>query len=225
MELGELNLSGKVFLPELAEALVQRYRFISNNANDKKDREEQGLLFQNGSWQGHSIDKLCFNPSIIYLDGQVSTDHSRQMLIELLEWSREQFGTNYSDRLIQRWAYVSNIVFQTDFPLLRGQSPVLNSVGDKIASEVERNLKQRLSFQPSVLQVGHDPQKRITTIASFTIQHRLNTLFDENIFFSEAPVPTKLHLDILEEVEAEFKGNYESAKETIRRATQATHER
>ena len=40
-------------------------------------------------------------------------------------------------------------------------------------------------------------------IASFFIQHRVNTRFEQNRFFSEAPLPTHLHIQYLEEFEAD----------------------
>jgi hypothetical protein len=208
-ELGELNLGGKLFLPDLVEALVKRYRFQANNSTDIEGMKQNGLVFEDGYWEGRSVKKLSFNPALVYLDGEVSTDDSKQILIGMLEWARDELGANYTHQLIRRWGFVSGVIFQTDFPLLLGQSKVLNSVGKKISSAVERNLRQKLDFQPSMLNVGHDPQRMNSSVASLTIQHRLNTLFEENIFFSEAPVPTDLHLEVLEEVEIEFKRAYE----------------
>jgi hypothetical protein len=40
-------------------------------------------------------------------------------------------------------------------------------------------------------------------IASLIIEHRVNTPFEENKYFSEAPLPTKLHIKFLEEFEAD----------------------
>jgi hypothetical protein len=192
------------------KALTERYHFLSNNSLDMVDLKKEGLIFENGTWNGRSIKKLSFNPAIIYLDGEESTDASKATLIELLEWARTELGANFTPNSIRRWAFVSDIIFQSDFPLLLGQSKALNSVGEKVAKAVQENLYESLVFQPSYLKVGHDPGKRIGEIAAFTIQHRTATLFEENIFFAEAPVPTSLHLELLEEIEIEFRKTYES---------------
>jgi hypothetical protein len=210
MELGELNLGGKVFLPDLVTKLNERYQFSSNNSTDKADLKEKGLVFESGYWQGHSIKKLSFNPSITYVEGEESTDISQQILIDLLEWAQKELGANFTPHSIQRWAFVSDIVFQSDFPLLFGQNKVLNSVAERMAQAVQENLREKLDFQPAQLALGHDPQKRSTVVAPFSIQHRVNTLFEDNIFFAEAPIPTSLHLELLEEIETEFRKTYES---------------
>jgi len=47
-------------------------------------------------------------------------------------------------------------------------------------------------------------------IAGFTIQRRVDTPFGENKYFSEAPLPTEIHLDLLQQFESDaervFKG-------------------
>ncbi len=194
-------------------ALRERYRFTSNNSQDKVDLTKEGLTFEYGYWQGHSIKKFSINPSIIYLDGEVSTDASQAALIEILEWARDELGANFTSDSVRRWAYVSDVIFQTDFPLLHGQSQALNSASEKLAKEVRKNLRQELDFQPSAVTLGHDPQKRLSTIAPFSIAHRAGTLFEDNIFFSEAPVPTALHIELLEEIEEDFRKVYEGREE------------
>jgi hypothetical protein len=191
------------------KALTEKYQFLSNNSTDKDEIKEKGLLFENGYWEGRSIKKLSFNPSISFLDTEESTDISQRMLIELLEWAQVELGANFTAQSIQRWAFVSDIIFQTDFPLLSGQHKVLGSIAEKVAKAVNVNLRERLDFQPAKLTIGHDPAKRTAELAPFSIQHRVNTLFEDNIFLAEAPVPTSLHLELLEEIETEFRKSYE----------------
>jgi hypothetical protein len=40
-------------------------------------------------------------------------------------------------------------------------------------------------------------------IAAFTIQRRGQTPFEENKYFSEAPLPTDIHINLLEQFEAD----------------------
>jgi hypothetical protein len=210
MELGELNLKGKVFFPDIVQSIGERYRFISNNSKDKDSLNENGLIFESGYWDGTIIKKLSFAPTLTVLDTNSSTDESQRILAEILGWATKELGANFSPDLIRRWAFVSDIIIQTDFPLLFGQNSVLESISQKVAQAVHDNLRENLDFQPSALSIGHDPQKRSTVIAPFSINHRANTLFEDNIFFAEAPVPTDVHLGLLEELEAAFRKNYES---------------
>ncbi|HET9086366.1 MAG TPA: hypothetical protein VFN53_02470, partial [Acidobacteriaceae bacterium] len=68
-------------------------------------------------------------------------------------------------------------------------------------SAVTEQIFEGLQYQPSQIWVGHDPGVRKNAIASFMIAHRVNTSFSENIFFSEAPLPTDLHIKFLNEFE------------------------
>lgn len=170
--------------------------------------KENGLVFQSGYWNGTIIKKLSFNPTLTLVDTEVSTTASQTILIELFEWAKTELGANFTPNSIRRWAFVSDIIFQSDFPLLLELNNALNPIAVKVANAVQENLRETLDFQPSLFQIGHDPQKRTSAIAPFSIQHRANSLYEENIFFAEAPVPTSLHLELLEELEAEFTKSY-----------------
>ena len=64
--------------------------------------------------------------------------------------------------------------------------------------------KLGLTYRPaSKVIVGHDPTARKNAIAGITIEHRIDVPFGENRFFSEAPLPTDLHIRFLEELEAD----------------------
>jgi len=57
--------------------------------------------------------------------------------------------------------------------------------------------------EPAYFRISHDPTARKYGIASLSIEHRVNSLFAENKYFSEAPLPTDLHIKFLEEFEVD----------------------
>jgi len=152
-------------------------------------------------FNGKRIKKLAIFPAIIYVDGS-DTDEAHEALLDLLEWGRRELGLNYSDSTIRRWAYVSNVVIQSDISLLLNINPVLNEIGQAVSDLVRINLREDLVFQPSKLYIGIDPQKRSGEPAAFSIQHRGLSLFEERCYFCEAPIPTQDHLRLLEKFEA-----------------------
>jgi hypothetical protein len=152
------------------------------------------------------IKKLTVFPLVMHLDAADSTDLAQRALLGLLQWSKDEFGLRYSPGMISRWAFVSDVVFQTSFPLLARVNAPLNSIASKISDIVRGNLKEELEYQPIRFWLGHDPNKRKATIAPFSIEHRALSLFEENIFFSEAPIPTKDHLSLLAELEGSLEG-------------------
>jgi hypothetical protein len=208
VEFGSLNLSGQIYLPDLVQVLAEKCQFAKFPKPSEINLKD-GIDLEMGTFRGKHINKLSINPSIIHVDGDISTDVSAGIILELLEWARTEHGINYSKDSITRWAYVSDIVFQTDFPFLEGQNKVLRNISEKLSIAVQGNLKEDLTFLPSQLNWSHDPLSRSSVIAPFTIQHRVGVPYEHNMFFSEAPIPTKLHLELIEELEASFKKVYE----------------
>ena len=160
-------------------------------------------------FDGMIIKKLAVYPLVMHLDGPDSTDTAKATLEAILEWGKQEFGFNYSSHMITRWAYVSDIVFETDFPLLLNLNGAMNSLSEKITNMVRNNLKEDLEYVPAKFILGHDPTKRSASIAPFSIEHRALTLFEQNVYYSEAPVPTQDHISLLMELESVAMKNYE----------------
>ena len=137
----------------------------------------------------------------MHLDAADSTDHAQAALFGILQWAREEFGLRYSDGMITRWAFVSDVTFQADFPMLERLNGTLNSISSKISNAIRGNLKEDLEYRPAKFWLAHDPDKRKASLAPFSLEHLSLSQDTENKFYSEAPVPTKDHLSLLEELE------------------------
>jgi hypothetical protein len=161
----------------------------------------EGVTFETGVFDGIVIKKLTVFPLVMHLDSADSTDDAKTALLGILEWARDQFGLGYKPSMITRWAYVSDVTFQADFPLLQKLNPTLNSISVRISEAIRENLKEDLEYRPAKFWLSHDPDKRKGTIAPFSIEHAAFSQDDENRFYSEAPVPTVDHLDMIAELE------------------------
>jgi hypothetical protein len=203
IELDELNIKGTVRLSDCVAPIAERYKFdvFPQNAEDF-DLENKGVKFESGKDGDLTIDSLVLYNGAIYVDTFASTADSQRILVEMLEWGSKTFGLSYSEGMIRKCAYISQVLFYTDFPLLVEASPALKKLAQKTSSITE-GLFGGLVYEPLNLSVGHDPMARKHGIASFYIQHRINTLFAENKYFSEAPLPTDQHIKFLEEFEAD----------------------
>jgi len=155
------------------------------------------------------IKKLVVFPLVMHLDGADSTGAAKATLQAILEWGKREFDLNYSSDSITRWAYVSDLVFETDFPLLLNLNNAMNSLSAKITSIVRNNLKEDLEYVPAKFWLAHDPSRRNASVAPFTIEHRALTLFEQNVYYSEAPVPTEDHISLLNEFEEAARKVYE----------------
>jgi hypothetical protein len=185
--------------------LVERYDFQKFPSNPEDfDLGDKGVRFESGKANGLLIDSLVIYGGAILIDTLASTNDSKQMVLDLLEWGRTGLGISYEERMIRRWGYISHLVFKSDIPLLALHSSPLQKLAAK-TSTVTEEIFEGLKYVPSQVWIGHDPTVRKNSIASFYITHRINTPFSENIFFSEAPLPTHLHIQLLREFEQDVR--------------------
>lgn len=180
---------------------MEKCRFLKSPSTPQEFNLPDGITFESGVFDDVVIRKLTVFPLVMHLDAADSTDQAQHALLGLLQWAKDQFGLHYSASMIPRWAFVSDVVFQADFPLLERLNPTLKSISAKISDEIRENLKEVLEYRPAKFWLGHDPDKRSAKIAPFSIEHFAMSQDEENKFYSEAPVPTKVHLSLLAELE------------------------
>jgi hypothetical protein len=200
IEIDALNLEGKVRLADCIAPIVGRYGFLKYPKEPNEFDLDKGVRFEAGKAEDVTIDSLVIYGQAIVLDTLSSTDDSKRIILEMLEWGSQELGLTYSPADTMRWAYISHLIFDTDFPLLQHLSPPLQKLAEK-TSAVTNEIFGGLPYEVGAVSVGHDPMIRKNGIASFMIQHRINTRFEENRYFSEAPLPTKVHIQFLTELE------------------------
>jgi hypothetical protein len=181
--------------------LVDKYDFQTFPMKPEDfDLEKKGVKFEGGKARGLLVDSLTIYNGAIVLDTLSSTNDSKAILLDLLEWGRTELGLSYDERLIRRWGYISHVVFESNIDLLALCSSPLQKLAAKTTAVTEE-IFEGLKYVPSQVWIGHDPAVRQHSIASFYIAHRVNTPFSGRTFFSEAPLPTDLHLQFLREFE------------------------
>jgi hypothetical protein len=182
-------------------SLVEKCQFLKSPSTPQELNLPDGAVFETGIFEGIVIKKFVVFPLVMHLDAADSTDQAQRALLGLLQWARDEFGLRYQTGMITRWAFVSDVTFQTDFPLLERLNGPLNSISSKISEAIRENLKEDLKYRPAKFWIAHDPDKRKASIAPFSIEHLALSQDEDNKFYSEAPVPTKDHLLLLEELE------------------------
>ncbi len=204
VETFDLNPKGKVFFPEIIPAIVNRYNFQKFPKTFEELDESKGIEFHEGKAGNRVIQRAVIFNTLLLVETRSSTDDSKQVLEEMLNWATSKFGFSYLPGMIKRFAYVSDLSFYSDVPLL-SVSPALTSLAKKTSKAVSEIWQETVHYEPLNLVVGHDPLSRKYGIAPFSITRRAESLFSENKYFSEAPLPTDLHLSMLEEFEAGIK--------------------
>jgi hypothetical protein len=205
IETYDLDQRGKVFNPDFVEEVVRRYKFQKFPKTVEEFDEVKGVVFEDGKIGNKVIQKFTIFNSVLVLDTRSSTNDAKQILEELLVWGAAKFGLNYKHGDIKRFAYVSDVTFYSDVPLLGAACAPLLDLAAKTGAAVTEMWQEPIVYSPINLAVGHDPLTRKNGIAAFTITRRAETKFSDNKYFSESPLPTDMHLAFLEEFEAGIK--------------------
>ena len=203
VEISELNPFGKVYLPDLITKLVQQYGFHIYPIKPEELDLNKGIEFHLGRSGNRVIERLVIYSAATMVETHSSTDESKEILLDIFNWAKDAFGITYEKGAIKRWAYISNILFYTDFPLLASFSPPLETLASKTTKVVSEIFHEELKYESLAINIGHDPTKRKNGIAGLIIQHRADAPFSDNKYYSEAPLPTNLHIKFLEEFEAD----------------------
>lgn len=197
----DLNPKGKVFYPDLVKALVARYNFKKFPQNLEEFDETKGVTFAEGKFGNIVIEQLVVYTHGIVIDTRVSTQESKRLLNEAIEWASKELGL--TNRTVERWQYASQITFYSKFDLTsihRATQRLANNLSENVSELVKENLKYELA----VLMIDYDQLERKHPVGRFSIQRRENTPFSENKYFSDAPLPTDLHIKYLEQFEEDI---------------------
>ena len=211
VETFDLNPVGKVFFPDLIPALVERYKFQSFPTKFDELDEQKGVEFLEGKWDGVTVDRLTIYRNGIMMDTRSSTADSEKLLEDVLLWAAKEFQVAYRPGMIKRKAYVSQLTFHSDVPILGGLNSALSRLSVRVGRATNEITGDDLVFEPFTVTLHHDRISLRQPVAAFTIQRRLETPFSENKYFSEAPLPTDLHLTLLQEFENDLVGTIPKA--------------
>ncbi|HLM83428.1 MAG TPA: hypothetical protein VK302_22720 [Terriglobales bacterium] len=196
----ELNPGGRVFMPEVIEKLVKECRFLKYPQKPEDFVEANGITFETGTFRGQNIDKIMVFPGGLLLDTREGTDASEKTLAQLLEWSASECGLAYRPEMLKRHVYVSSLIVSSEFPLVE-INPVLRHIATVISKEMETCLGRPLVYEPKGFMVGYDKMTTTFTPTHFTIDRREGLPFSDNKYYSNAPLRTQVHLQLLEEAE------------------------
>ncbi len=183
-------------------ALVKRCSFQKFPREYGELDEQKGVEFLEGKWGEITVERFIVYQNGILVDTRSSTADSEKVLEEALLWAASEFGLAYRPGMIKRKGYVSNLTFYSEIPLLSGLNDAISKLSARIGDATSQVVGHPLSFETVGITINHEwPQVAGRPIAAFTINRRIETPFSENKYFSEAPLPTDLHLTLLQDLE------------------------
>lgn len=194
LDTNELNPGGKDLYKHLFPALIEDYKFKTHPKFG--DDISQGMKFTNGEFVKEDGTVLVVNATI-FSDGlgaetYSSTKDSDEFMEEVLA-SLPDLGFAYEANMIRHRAYVSQLNVKC--------SKRLDALNPKIADFARRLSPAGTIFDFSAVEFWPD-QTRTLKPASFSLQRKIGDPHDSDRYWSQAPLPTEEHLELLQEFEA-----------------------
>jgi hypothetical protein len=184
------------------EQLAQRYQFVKAPKNELDLDDRRSLAFKGGTFIGRRKVPIMVGLDI-YSDGVVadttsSTDESTEFLDDLAKWLSDAHGLTVPKE--HRVGYVSQVDFHSDVPLIN-----LNRRLEAFVDNLENLTERRLPYEVGSIQFWTEDIGKPGTAAPVKIERKISAPFSANHYFSNAPLPTTTHIELLNEFEAILK--------------------
>ena len=192
-----------IFLPDLMGRLKEEFRFVETPTNAEQYNVEDGVSLKYGSYDGYLINTFKIYRTGMFLEGVAGTEVMDAMLDKIEDILRSNFSTAITPAAPVSKIYFSRIEVMASDAAQRGLNE-LQSVRDKMTRMVRAYGIDVDEYQVGGFALLADPQKSTTDAKPqrFLFERRSSHPFEQNVFFSEAPLQTSEHLDLLNELEA-----------------------
>lgn len=203
IETSDLNPRGTVPFAKITELVVRRFGFSRYPQSASDYDEQKGVEFADGYLDGIVIDKLTIWTNGIGVDVRSSTDDGKRILEDSLSWLKGELGLKYEQHMIRRWAYLSQVTLYSGVNL-SAHSTAIRNLCDRLSKELGHLQSSAFEFSVTGINLGFDRTVKTLPIAEFTIQRRADTPFEDRKYYSQAPLPTAIHLQLLEQFEKDM---------------------
>ena len=189
-------------LRSMTNGLGDRHKFLQVPTRIEEFDFHRGLEFLGGIFnEGKLIDRLRIHNNGIYCEARQPTEVIQEFIDDVVEWVRQDFGITVEYRAPPNVFALSSIELVSDASLASALRE-FSLIGEKITALLASYGNEAQKFEPTRL-AFHCDQTAVTGIkqAVFTFERREGQPFDKNLFFSSAPLKTKDHLELLNELE------------------------
>lgn len=196
----ELNPESAISYRDLVGAIVNRYSFQKFPQKIEEFDESKGVVFAHGQIGGREISQFIIYTYGLLIDTRSSTDEAKDILLDALSWASRELSLTYKPSMVKRWQYASQLTFYSKVSLT-SISPAFQRLAKAVEKTFNESTGESLGYEVTAFTVDHDQLLRKHAFGRFSIQRRENTPFSDNKYYSDAPLPTKLHIEVLEQFE------------------------
>lgn len=191
--------------PSVLSLIAQRYGFkIVPNITSREDLNKNGLIFGMGHFQ-HESQPFVISDFAIYTDGLAAvaerSEWADAFLEDVTSWVRSEFGFRDIASGVRR-LYSSTIVVDFDtspLMLLRSFESIVELISSRTITIVPG--RQPMKFARLDFEIDKKELPGQAAGSKFVIERRANIGFEQERYFSSAPMTTSHHVQTLEEIE------------------------
>jgi len=201
VEVQELNPRGKAYYPDIATALVKKFNFQVYPTKPEEFDETKGVRFAEGKFADGTVEQVQIFTHGLILDTRLSTDVSETLLYDTLVWAKSELGLHFDERMIKRKGYGSQLTFESEIKMSQ-LNPVIGRIGEAISSKLSGTMGQPVTYEPTAILLNLDQSISKLMPGVFSIERRAEVPFSDKKYFSNAPLETHDHIELLEVFEA-----------------------
>jgi hypothetical protein len=215
-DMRDLNPKGKNILGDLVSWIKNTYSFAAgpDMANpvpnaappattaSPKAEGIPGLTFQGGSFQSEEEIYIAINSLTIYDDGIVidsasSTEDSDKFAADLLDSATQEFALAYDADTVRKRLYLSELIVRSDINL-ESLNPILPAFAGQISRPSLGPTGTLFTLGGLSFWSDTDSSGKQKVIR---FERQVGRSLSENRYFSDAPMETTIHFEMLEEFE------------------------
>jgi hypothetical protein len=191
--------------PSVLTHIAERYGFNNiPNITTREDVNKNGLVFGMGHFQ-YDGQPFVISDFAIYTDGLAAvaerSEWSDAFLDDITSWVKSEFGFRDISSGI-RTLYSSTVVVDFDtspLKLLRSFERIAELITSRTVTIVPG--RQQMKFARLDFEIDKNDLPGQAAGSKFVIERRAHIGFDQERYFSSAPMRTGDHLAVLEEIE------------------------
>ena len=195
-----MNPAGKS-LQAVIDSIREKYHFAVAPKNPLDIDVNQALTFKSGTFvnaKGIPVVALQIYKDGLVVDTLASTDDSTEFLVNVTEWINQEFGLKLPPGV--RKGYVGQIDFESEVSLV-----TLNPRLSQLLKSLEKYYKpsdgKQRQFDVTSLGCWTEDAAQGSAPAQFKFERKIGPPFSSNHYWSQAPLETQSHIQLLNEFE------------------------
>ena len=199
LDLNDLNPRGKSIRESLIDWLGSAYHFSKKPSSPNDLDETKALAFTGGKFQIRGevfieVELRIYNDGVVG-DTRSSTEDTERFLQDVLETFSKEFSLPFRPEMIRKKLYHSELNVSTD-KSLNLLNPKLVKFTQKLAE-----LSGVPGLEPTGIKFWANNAVN-PPVSEFSFERKLGTMFEEQRYWSKAPLQTSQHLDMLNLLES-----------------------